>query len=330
MTNEDYIKRCIELAAKGLGRVAPNPLVGSVIVHGDEIIGEGFHQQYGGPHAEVNAINSVKDKKRLSQSTLYVNLEPCSHHGKTPPCADLIIKHEIQKVVIGSQDPFPSVAGTGIEKLEAAGIEVISGVMEKSCETLNRRFFTFYTKNRPYIILKWAQSADGFIAPLNQEPKMPLKISNTDTQKMVHLWRSQEQAILVGKQTVLKDNPALTVRLVNGKNPIPLVLAAQSDVPNGYKILKSKAVYFENDGNTFHNLTSYCIENKILSILVEGGAKTLRYFIDNNYWDEARIITNPSLHLHDGIKAPEMIRKANQESNIGSDLLQFFLNPTAI
>lgn len=325
--DENYIKRCLELAARGLGKVAPNPLVGAVVVHNETVIGEGYHEYYGGPHAEVNAINSVKDKNLISGSNLYVNLEPCVHHGKTPPCVDLIIEKKIKTVVIGTKDPFHTVAGKGIEKLESAGIEVIVGVLEKTCTILNRRFFTFYSDNRPYIILKWAQSADGFIAPANQENKKPFKISNAETQKMVHLWRSQEQAILVGKGTILKDNPALTVRLVNGKNPIPFILGLASDIPKGYKILKSKTIFFENNVNTIKNIISYCLEHKILSIMVEGGAKTLSYFIENNFWDEARIITNPNIKIETGILAPKMDIKANRELEIGTDLHQYIINP---
>jgi diaminohydroxyphosphoribosylaminopyrimidine deaminase/5-amino-6-(5-phosphoribosylamino)uracil reductase len=304
MNDQYYLKRCIVLAAKGLGNTAPNPLVGSVIVYNDSIIGEGYHERYGRPHAEVNAINQVANKNLLSQSTLYVNLEPCSHYGKTPPCANLIIDSGIPRVVIGSADPFPEVSGKGIALLKSAGIEVIVGVLEKECLELNKRFYQFYTKHQPYIILKWAQTMDGFIARLQQDIGDSLKITNKKTNQLVHQWRSEEQAILVGKYTILKDDPILNVRLVNGKQPIPMVMAQKQSIPSHYKIHQFNPHFFENKESFKQDIINHCNEHKIQSILVEGGTKTLQLFIDHNFWNEARIITNTSLIIENGIAAP--------------------------
>ncbi len=327
MNHENYINRCLELARLGKGITAPNPMVGSVIVYNDSIIGEGYHQIYGGPHAEVNAINAVKDKSLLVMSTLYVNLEPCSHHGKTPPCADLIIEKGIKKVVIGARDPFPAVSGRGIEKLKQAGVEVIESVMEKECIDLNKFFYSFYGKNRPYIILKWAQTNDGYIAPSTQETRSSFKISNSEAQRMVHTWRSEVQAILVGKETILKDDPQLNVRLVEGKDPIPFILGSAKDIPQDYKIMRSHPVFFENNGETIDQIINYCLEHKIQSILVEGGAKTLSYFIDHHFWDEARIITNTELNLGDGIQGPVLnIPSTFEEQILPNNLLQIIYN----
>ena len=223
MQNEEFfLNKCIEIARLGIGNVSPNPMVGSVIVYKGEVIGEGYHEKYGSDHAEVNAINSVKDKSLLSKSTLYVNLEPCSHFGKTPPCSDLIIKHRIPKVVIGCIDTYSKVAGTGIGYMRNAGIDVKVGIMEKESRELNKRFFTFHEKKRPYIILKWAESKDGFIAPKHQTE--PFWMTSSKSKILVHKWRSEEDAILVGRITAEKDNPSLTVREVKGKNPIRIVI----------------------------------------------------------------------------------------------------------
>ena len=223
-TDQRYMQRCLSLASKALGYTYPNPLVGSVIVHQGKIIGEGWHTKAGESHAEVNAIASVKDSSLLKESVLYVNLEPCAHFGKTPPCADLIIEKEIPKVVIGCMDIFSKVAGKGIERLQKAGCEVVVGVLEDECRALNTRFFTFHSKGRPYIILKWAQTRNGLIAPLHQEQQTPVWISNEFSQQLTHLWRAEEGAILVGRTTVERDNPSLTVRHWVGKNPLRLVI----------------------------------------------------------------------------------------------------------
>jgi len=229
--HEKYIKRCIELAKNGLGTTYPNPLVGSVIIRKDKIIGEGWHQKAGASHAEVNAVNSVKDESLLKKSTIYVSLEPCSHYGKTPPCSDLIIAKGIKKVVIGTVDPFAEVAGRGIKKLMEAGCEVQVGVLEKECQDLNKRFFTFHQKKRPYIILKWAQTADGFIAPTIQEKREPVWITNQYSKQLVHKWRSEEQAILVGTNTAIADNHKLNTRIWKGENPVRVVIDKELKIP---------------------------------------------------------------------------------------------------
>ncbi len=329
MLHENYLQRCIDLASRGLGKVAPNPLVGAVVVYNETIIGEGFHEVYGGAHAEVNALQSVQDKNLIADSTLYVNLEPCSHHGKTPPCADLIIEKKIKKVVIGTADPFPAVSGRGIEKLRSAGIEVITGILEKECRELNRFFFTYYSYNRPFIILKWAQTADGFIAPLKQSHKQPLKISNSEAQTIVHQWRSTVQAILVGKHTVLKDDPQLNVRLVEGKNPIPFILASPKDIPSDYKIWASNPVFFESKNRLIEKITDYCLKNKIQSILVEGGAKTLQCFIDCGFWDEAIVITNTNMHIHQGLAAPLLMAEPYKKMVLGPDVVNHYIHPAS-
>ena len=235
--HEKYIKRCIELAQNGLGTTYPNPMVGSVIVHKNKIIGEGWHKKSGEAHAEVNAINSVKDESLLKDATIYVSLEPCSHFGKTPPCSDLIIAKEIKRVVIGTMDPFAKVAGRGIKKLMDAGCEVKVGILEDECLELNKSFFTFLKKQRPYIILKWAQTEDGFIAPENREGKRPVWITNKYSGQLVHKWRSEEAAILVGTNTVLKDNPSLNVRKWTGKSPIRIVIDRELKTPDEFPIL---------------------------------------------------------------------------------------------
>jgi diaminohydroxyphosphoribosylaminopyrimidine deaminase/5-amino-6-(5-phosphoribosylamino)uracil reductase len=239
---EKYMQRCIELAKNGLGTTYPNPLVGSVIVYNNKIIGEGWHKKSGEPHAEVNAVNSVKDKSLLKKSTIYVSLEPCSHFGKTPPCCDLIIKNEIPNVVIGTVDPNIKVAGNGIEKLIEAGKNVTVGVLERECMELNKRFFTFHLKKRPYVILKWAESQDGFIAPIKnlRKEQKPVWITNEFSRQLVHKWRSEEQAILVGTKTVIDDNPKLDVRDWEGNNPIRIILDQNNRIPKDSHIHDNK------------------------------------------------------------------------------------------
>lgn len=323
--HHQYMQRCLELAAKGAGNVAPNPMVGAVLVYIDEIIGEGWHKQYGEPHAEVNAIQQAIQKGQLnliSQSTLYVSLEPCAHFGKTPPCADLIIQHQIPKVVIGCRDPFIEVNGKGIEKLQAAGVEVELGVLEEECKVLNKRFFTFHTQQRPYIILKWAETADGFIAPLAGVEEPRLLISNEYSNRIVHQWRSEEAAILVGTNTALLDDPALTTRLWPGKSPIRLVIDMHLRLPTTLKILDGEVrtiVFNAEKQEERENLLYYKLENyndvidqlkkafyqlNIQSVLVEGGAQLLQSFIDAGLWDEARIIKNSKLKIQNGLNAP--------------------------
>lgn len=341
--HENYINRCIQLAKNGLGTTYPNPLVGSVIVHEGKIIGEGWHRKAGEPHAEVNAINSVKDKSLLAKATIYVSLEPCSHFGKTPPCCDLIIKHKIPNVVVGTVDPNSKVAGTGIKRLIENGCHVTVGILEKECNELNKRFFTFHNKKRPYIILKWAESTDGFIAPLTKEEKEPVWISNIYSRQLVHQWRSQEQAILVGTQTVLDDNPQLDVRDWTGENPIRIVLDRTGKINADYKVKDGNVktiIITEQENLTFSDnhiyesvifdkqltkkITDILYKYGIQSIIVEGGKQTLQTFIDDNLWDEARVFIG-NISLNEGIKAP-LLNGISKTTEIKGDQLKLFLN----
>lgn len=331
-SNEKYIKRCIELAKNGLGTTYPNPLVGSVIVYNNEIIGEGWHRKSGEPHAEVNAVNSVKDKSLLPKSTIYVSLEPCSHFGKTPPCCDLIIAHKIPNVVIGTIDPFDKVAGNGIKKLIEAGKNVTVGVHEDECNELNKRFFTFHNKKRPYIILKWAESKDGFVAPLSKENQKPVWITNEYSRQLVHKWRSEEQAILVGTNTVIDDNPSLTTRDWSGNHPIRIVLDQNNRIPKESHIFDNQAktivlsapkIDFSNDISS--QIAKVLFENNIQSVIIEGGRQTLQTFIDANLWDEARIFRG-SIFLENGIKAPLLKSKWRKKTAILDDELLIFTN----
>jgi len=344
-TNETYMKRCLDLAVRGLGQVAPNPMVGSVIVCDGEIIGEGYHEQYGQAHAEVNAINAVKDKTLLKKSTLYVNLEPCSHFGKTPPCADLIVEHKIPYVVIGSIDTNSLVSGKGIEKLAKAGIDVKVGVLEEDCKKLNKRFFTFHEKKRPYIILKWAQTADGFIdAKRNEEnTSKPIQISNSDSKKLLHLWRSQEQAIMIGTNTALLDNPQLTVREVKGKNPLRITIDKWLRIPKQFNLFDKTTptlIFTSVDEPSQSNLEFVKInfeqavipqvleelyKRNIHSLLVEGGELLLNSFIDEGLWDSARVFISEK-ELGKGVKAPILKQKPIVKENISGDKLLFYVN----
>ena len=320
-----YMQRCIDLAQLAGVNAAPNPMVGAVIVLNDEIIGEGYHQYFGGPHAEVNAIASVTqdDLSKLSEATIYVSLEPCSHYGKTPPCVDLVIKYQFKRVVIGCMDPNELVAGRGIQKLADAGIEATIGVLEKECKELNKRFFTFQQKKRPYVILKWAQTPDGFL-DRNRDEETPREInwiSAPETQSLVHFWRSQEPAILVGWKTVEHDNPSLTVREVKGINPLRIIIDSQLNMP------KDSKVYTDNDKtivlnklkneeignvslvklNTINtkSILDFLYEMHISSVFVEGGSGTLQHFLVDGIWDETRIIQGQHT-FGDGVKAPRM------------------------
>lgn len=337
--HEKYIQRCIELAKNGLGTTYPNPMVGSVIVYNDMIIGEGWHKKAGEPHAEVNAINSVKDKSLLQKATIYVSLEPCSHFGKTPPCCDLIIKNKIPNVVIGSVDPNIKVAGNGIKKLMEAGINVTVGILENECNELNKRFFTFHEKKRPYIILKWAESPDGFIAPLTKSEQKPVWITNEFSRQLVHKWRSEEQAILVGTQTVIDDNPKLDVRDWRGNNPVRIVLDQNNRISKDSHIFnnqaktivfsKSTASINKENGNfevinfgqnIAQQVVQTLYQHQIQSVIIEGGQQTLQTFIDENLWDETRIfIGNNS--FENGIKAPIIALKNTEKHSIGNDTL---------
>ena len=319
-THEHFIDKCIRLARKGALDVSPNPMVGCVIVNDGEIIGEGYHKEYGKNHAEVNAINSVKDKSVLKNSILYVNLEPCCHHGKTPPCTDLIIKYNIPKVVIGCIDTFSKVSGQGIKKLKDNSVEVIYGVLEKDCIELNKRFFCYHIKKRPYIILKWAKSKDNFIAPINQEK--PFWMTCEKSKKLVHSWRAEEDAILVGRKTVVADNPSLTVRMCEGKNPIRIVIdkelslneksnvfddQAETIVINNIKSTKvDKTTYLKADFNNLNqDILNQLYNRDILSLIIEGGAITINSFIEKNLYDEIRVFTTDKI-LKKGINSPEL------------------------
>lgn len=339
MNDEFYIKRCIELAQKALGETYPNPLVGSVIVHNGKIIGEGYHKKAGENHAEINAINSVENFELLKESTIYVSLEPCSHFGKTPPCSLKIKEIGFKKVVIGTLDSHEKVNGKGKQILENAGIEVVSGILDEDCRNLNKRFFTFHEKKRPFIILKWAESGDGFI----DKDFKPTQISNELASQFVHQLRSEEHAILVGTKTALVDNPSLTTRLVEGRNPVRILIDFDLKVPRNYNIYNNEASILifnsiknseeENikfikleKGNFLKNLMEKLYENQIQSVIIEGGNHTLQQFIDENLWDEAIIIKNENLKLKNGTKAPKFDFNPFKIQNFRDNTVVFFKN----
>jgi diaminohydroxyphosphoribosylaminopyrimidine deaminase/5-amino-6-(5-phosphoribosylamino)uracil reductase len=342
--HEKYISRCIALAKNGLGTTYPNPMVGSVIVYEDKIIGEGWHKKAGEPHAEVNAVNSVKDKSLLKKATIYVSLEPCSHFGKTPPCCDLIIKNKIPNVVIGTIDPNSMVAGNGIKKLIEAGINVTIGILEEECNELNKRFFTFHQKKRPFIILKWAQSQDSFIAPLEKLERNPVWITNTFSRQLVHKWRTEEQAIMVGTQTVIDDNPKLNARDWQGNNPVRIVLDQNNRIPKGSAVFdnKVKTIVFNNSETTIYkentifevidfkqNIAKQVVDSlyrhNIQSTIIEGGLQTIQTFIDANLWDEARVFTGKTI-LEKGIKAPYIQKRKSEKHTLNTDELLIMRN----
>ena len=328
-------------------------MVGAVLVHGERIIGEGYHEKYGQAHAEVNCINSVdpSDIQLIASSTLYVSLEPCAHYGKTPPCADLIVSKKIPRVVIGSTDPFVEVRGKGIEKLQNAGIEVILNVLKKECVELNKRFFTFYMQHRPYVVLKWAQSADGKMARID---KSRFQISNEISRRLVHKWRSEEAAILVGTNTALNDDPELNNRYWNGVNPIRLVTDLELRLPASLKIFntetptivfnarqhsvkeiafhsshplgKEAVAYYQvtTDVDLVPQIMNGLYQLKVQSVLVEGGARLLQSFIDHNYWDEIRLITNSELRMNEGIDSPRFSGIKTEEMHLHSDRIEIF------
>ena len=340
--DEKYIARCIQLAKNACCNAAPNPMVGAVIVHNGIIIGEGYHIRCGEPHAEVNAIRSVKNESLLKEATIYVSLEPCSHYGKTPPCADLIIEKGIPEVVIGCMDPFSMVAGRGIEKLRKAGIKVTVGVLEKECQQLIRRFITFNTQKRPYITLKWAESADGFIDK-NREGGSPVLLSTPLTSMVVHKRRAEHDAILVGRKTALLDNPSLTTRNWFGKDPIRLVIDKDLTLPKDLCLFdgKIRTIIFtqkasaENQPsveyirldftqNILPQIMEVLYNLKVQSLLVEGGSILLQSFIDEGLWDEAYIETSP-IYLNEGIRAPKIDEKHKHSTYnyFGRDVLHF-------
>lgn len=345
--------RCLQLASNGLGATYPNPMVGCVIVYQGRIIGEGWHQKAGESHAEVNAIESVKDKSLLRESELYVNLEPCSHHGKTPPCADLIVRYRIPRVFIGSLDDNELVKGEGVKRLKANGISVVTGILEESCRRLNRRFFTFHNKKRPYVILKWAESSDGFMFPERRREgvRAPVWISNAFSRQLTHKWRGEEQAILVGTQTVIDDDPSLTVRDFSGEPILRVVidrkgkLSDKSKVFNGefetlvfsdasHKKVDSATgslrenvtrIHLNFDENLPFQVVRHLWQSGIQSLIVEGGAKTLKGFAASGLWDEARIFIGPSA-LKEGGVAPDLNNFPKEEQRIGDDRLVWVRN----
>lgn len=333
-----WMQRALELASRGRGQVSPNPMVGSVVVYQDQIIGEGWHQAYGGPHAEVHAIAAVADKSCLRESTVYVNLEPCSHHGKTPPCADMLIREGVQRVVIANLDTNPLVAGEGVKKLRAAGIHVVTGVLAAAGRELNKRFFTFMEQQRPYIILKWAQTSDGFIARENYDSKW---ISHAVSRQRVHQWRAEEDAILVGKRTAAHDNPQLNVRDWTGRDPVRVVmdrfLTLNTDLHlfDGqqptlwYNVLKHEehpnlTRIRLDEQNFLPALIQDLYKRKIQSLIVEGGRATLQLFIDAGYWDEARVFISPA-SFGKGIAAPTMSGRLVSSTAVHDDQLAVYV-----
>lgn len=354
-THETYMHRCLQLARSGAGFVAPNPMVGAVLVYNNRIIGEGYHELYGRGHAEVNCINSVssEDQHLIPLSTIYVSLEPCAHFGKTPPCADLIIAKGIQSVVVGCRDPFEAVNGKGIEKLEKAGIKVIVGVLEQECLDLNKRFFTFHTKRRPYIILKWAQTANGMIGA--DAGNNRLLITNEFTNRLVHRWRSEEAAILVGTNTAMADNPQLTNRLWTGPSPVRLVIDARLRLPETLQLfthgpativfnyhrhseeLTAAFLRSAKQGTYYYRLSENeqvlpqiwkaCYLLQLLSVFVEGGAFLQQSCVNRDNWDEARVLTNEKLEVAAGVAAPVLNGEtASSTEYLLSDRINTYLN----
>jgi diaminohydroxyphosphoribosylaminopyrimidine deaminase/5-amino-6-(5-phosphoribosylamino)uracil reductase len=364
--HHQYIRRCLELAASGAGQTAPNPMVGAVLLLNGRIIAEGYHQRYGEAHAERNCINQaiqLGNESSLPLSTLYVSLEPCAHYGKTPPCADLIIKHRIPRVIIGCSDPFKEVDGKGIEKLRMAGIELEVGILEKECKELNKRFFTFHSLRRPYVVLKWAQTKDGFIASADQTvpdshgKSSRLHISNEFSSRLVHQWRGQEASILVGTNTALMDNPSLTTRLWPGKSALRLVVDMDLRLPSSFQVFDgsgptiifnkkihseefrlpspriltngetTKAKYWQvtEDTSLVHQIMNALYSLQVQSVIVEGGAMLLQSFIDDGSWDEARVITNNQMEIGRGLPSPQL-SNANlvRENALLSDTIQMY------
>ena len=332
-----YMQRALELAQLGLGTVSPNPMVGCVIVHENKIIGEGYHQTYGGPHAEVNAIHSVKEPKLLPESTVYVTLEPCAHWGKTPPCANLLVKKKVKKVVIASVDTNPLVGGKGIDILKNAGIEVETGILDQESRWLNRRFFTQIEKQRPFVILKWAQTQDGFVARNDFSSKW---ISGSQSRQLVHKWRAEEDAILVGKNTAKYDNPSLTVREWTGKNPLRIVLDPKLELPANLNLFDGTVPTLwlntlradKKEGLEWVKLESgfgpkeILVElqaRKIQSLIVEGGTHVLNQFIKAGLWDEARVFTSKNT-FESGISAPVLNQMPTETLAIGEDRLDYY------
>lgn len=339
MQEEFYIRRCIELAQKAIGNTYPNPLVGSVIVHNDKIIGEGYHHKAGESHAEINAINSVEEKSLIPESTIYVSLEPCAHFGKTPPCALKIVELGFKKVIIGAMDSHDKVNGKGKKIIQDAGIEVVSGVLEKECIELNKRFFTYHEKRRPFIILKWAESGDRFM----DKDFKPTQISNALTKQFVHQLRSNEHSILIGTMTALRDNPSLTTREIVGRNPIRILIDIDLKVPTDFNVYSNEAetlvfnsVKEGDEGNIkfiktsrenfIANMLKTLHELHIQSIIVEGGSLVLQQFIDAGLWDETIIIKNKDLVLENGTKAPRFSKTPIDTRDFRDNDIEFYKN----
>jgi len=338
MSDQQFMQRAIALAQLGMGHTSPNPMVGCVIVHEGKIIGEGYHMKFGGPHAEVNAVNNVEDKELLKESTVFVTLEPCSHFGKTPPCADMLVSYEVKKVVVCNMDPNPLVAGRGIERLRAAGIEVEVGVMKEEGEFLNRRFFTAFLKKRPYIILKWAQTADGFVARSNFDSKW---ISNQYSRQLVHKWRAEEDAIMVGTNTAKHDNPSLTVRDWHGRNPVRVVVDRELKLPAELNLFdgvvkticfteqkavnKENLVYIQLPKITPAAILDQLVNHGIHSVIIEGGSHLLSSFIATGLWDEARVFQSKAT-FGNGIAAPKLSAEPFSQESVFEDQLTYYLN----
>jgi diaminohydroxyphosphoribosylaminopyrimidine deaminase/5-amino-6-(5-phosphoribosylamino)uracil reductase len=334
------MQHAIDLARKGLGTVAPNPMVGAVIVWNNKIIGEGHHRIFGGPHAEVEALEQVQDKKLLKEATLYVTLEPCSHHGKTPPCADLLVRSQFKRAVIGTLDPHVKVNGKGLETLRRSGMTVDVGIMEKECRDLNKRFFTFHERQRPYVILKWAQTIDGFLdKPRTQDETGINWITAPETKVLVHKWRSEEQCILIGRKTAQNDDPSLTVRELSGKNPIRAIIDSQLKLSPDLNVFSDDAptlifnrLQNETKGNNewikisdtnTELILKELYHRNIQSVFVEGGSRTLQYFIFGNVWDEARVITG-NMHFREGKKAPVISKTPSETYSFGPDQIYIY------
>lgn len=343
--HETYIKRCFELAANGLGTTAPNPLAGCVIVNNGNIIGEGYHQKYGEAHAEVNAVNSVVNRELLKESVIYVNLEPCSHFGKTPPCADLIIQSGIPEVVIANTDPFAEVNGKGIEKLRNAGCKVITGILEEEGSFLNRRFITFHKSKRPYIILKWAQTIDGFIDIDRCESGANKNnwITNDKLKVLVHKWRTEESAVMVGAGTALNDNPRLTARDWPGRDPVRILIDKKNELPPTLHLYdgtiltmvftahaaenRNNLEYIQADfrGDVIRQVLTGLYNRNIQSVIVEGGKQLLDSFLSDNLWDEARVLTG-NKYFHKGLRAPVINTRANETYAFDNDTYSLYIN----
>ncbi|MFC6996727.1 bifunctional diaminohydroxyphosphoribosylaminopyrimidine deaminase/5-amino-6-(5-phosphoribosylamino)uracil reductase RibD [Rufibacter roseus] len=341
-TDEKFMRRALDLASQGLGTARPNPVVGCVVVHQNKIIGEGWHKRYGEPHAEVNAIASVQNQNLLPHSKVYVTLEPCSHYGKTPPCADFLIEKGVRDVVICNTDPNPLVAGRGIQKLVDAGCKVHIGVLEQEGLKLNRRFFTFQQKKRPYLVLKWAESSDGFIALPNCQP---CQISGPSAHKLVHKWRTEEQAIMIGTRTALSDNPKLNVRQWPGQAPLRIAIDKKLQIPDSHHLLddslptliytlaekpslaQTEFVKLAQVEDFLEQLLQDLYQRNVQSVLVEGGTKLLEAFLQKNIWDEIRVLKSKTTILHEGVQAPTLSgRPVISRGTLGNDEIIFYRN----